>query len=75
VGHPEHKKLYAARMWADCGLMPNMMDALPNIGGTLWETSLIPFFLPLRKAWLMPTARVLCSNAANIQRKQDVDAK
>jgi len=35
--------------------MPNVMVALPNIGGALCST---------RKVWLTPTAGVPCSNAA-----------
>jgi len=35
--------------------MPNLMVALPNIGGALCST---------RKVWLTPTAGVPCSNAA-----------
>jgi len=40
--------------------MPNVMAALPNIGGTLGlgESSLIPFLVPRRKVWLTSTARV-----------------
>ena len=34
--------------------MPNVMAALPNIGGALCST----------KLWLTPTTRVPCSNAA-----------
>jgi len=30
------------------------------------ESSVIPFLVPHRKVWLTPTARVRCSNAANI---------
>jgi len=37
--------------------MPNMMVALPNIGGARAQR---------RKVWLMPAAGVPCSNAANI---------
>jgi len=44
----EHDKL-------ECGLMPNMMAALPNIGGALSSTP---------QSWLTPTTRVPCSNAA-----------
>jgi len=46
--------------------MPNVMAALPSIGGDLYKSSLIPFLVPRRKVWLTPTARVPCSNAANI---------
>ena len=51
--------------------MPNVMAALPNIGlygGVVCESSvgLIPSLVPRRKLWLTPTARVPCSNAANI---------
>ena len=35
--------------------MPNVMVALPNIGGALCSTP---------KVWLTPTTRVPCSNAA-----------
>ena len=40
----------------------------PNIGGTVCESSVIPFLLivPRRKVWLTPAAGVPCSNAANI---------
>jgi len=50
----------------ECGLMPNVMAALPNIDSTLCESSVIPFLVPRRKVWLMPAAGVPCSNAANI---------
>jgi len=46
--------------------MPNVMDALPNIGGALGESSVIPFLVPRRKDWLTPAAAVPYSNAANI---------
>ena len=35
--------------------MPNLMAALPNIGGA---------YVQRRKVWLMPTTRLPCSNAA-----------
>ena len=38
----------------ECGPMPNVMAALPNIGGALWSTP----------QSLTPTAGVPCSNAA-----------
>ena len=37
--------------------MPNVMTALPNIGGALCSTP---------QSWLTPTTRVPCGNAANI---------
>ena len=46
--------------------MPNVMAAQPNIGGAVCESSVIPFLVPRRKAWLTPAARVPVSNAANI---------
>jgi len=46
--------------------MPNVMAAQPNIGGTLSKTSIMPLLVPRRKVWLMPDARVPCSNAAYI---------
>ena len=45
--------------------MPNMIAALPNIGGALC-CSVIPFVVPRRKVWMTPAAGVPCSNAANI---------
>jgi len=48
-----------------CGPIPNVIAALPNIGGILCKSLVIPFFVPCRKLWLMPTARVPCSNADN----------
>jgi len=50
----------------ECGPMPTVMAALPNIGGDLCESSVIPFLVPRRKVWLTFTAQVLCSNATNI---------
>ena len=50
----------------ECGPMPNVMAALPNIGGALCESSVISFLVPRRKLWLTPTARVSCSKGANI---------
>ena len=38
--------------------MPNVMAALPNIGGASVQR---------RKVWLTPTTRVPCSNAAKTQ--------
>ena len=46
--------------------MPNLMAALPNIGGAVCESSVIPFFVPRSKVWLMPDAGVLYSSTANI---------
>ena len=47
--------------------MPNVMAALPNIGGTLCKSSVIPFPVPRRKVWLTPAAGVPCANAVNIE--------
>jgi len=44
--------------------MPNVMAALPNIGGTICESSVILFLVPRRKVCLTPAAGVPCSNAA-----------
>ena len=35
--------------------MPNVMAAQPSIGGTLCESSVIPFLVPCGKIWLRPT--------------------
>jgi len=46
--------------------MPNVMAALPNIGGALCESSVILFLVRRRKVRLTPAAEVPRSNAANI---------
>ena len=46
--------------------MPIVMAAQPNIGGAVYESSVIPFCVPCHKVWLTPAAVVPCSNAANI---------
>ena len=46
----------------ECGSMPNVTAAQPNIGGALCESSVIPFLVPRRKVWLTPAAEVLCSS-------------
>ena len=48
-----------------CGSMPNVMAARPNMDGALCESSVIPFLVPRRKLWLTPAAGVPCSNTAN----------
>jgi len=50
----------------ECGPMPNVMAAQPNIGGALCESSVIPFFVQRCIVWLTPAVGVPCSNAANI---------
>jgi len=50
----------------ECGPMPNVMAAQPNIGGALCESCVIPFLVPWRKGWLTPAAGVPCSNAVNV---------
>ena len=49
-------------MWADA----QRDGRLPNIGGDLCESSVIPFLVARRKFWLTPAARVPCSNVVNI---------
>ena len=50
----------------ECGPTHNVMAALPNIGGTLCESSITPFLVSRLKVWLTPAAGVPCINAANI---------
>jgi len=50
--------------------MPNVMATQPNIGGALSESSVTPFLVRRRKLSLMPTARVPCSNVANIEERK-----
>jgi len=45
-------------MKLQCGPMPSVMAALPNIGGALCESSVIPFLVQHRKVWLTPAAGV-----------------
>jgi len=59
----------------ECGPMPNVMAAQPNIGGAFCESSVIPFLVPRRKVWLTPTAGVLCSNVVNIGERKTWDVK
>ena len=47
--------------------MPNVMATLLDTDGALCESSVIPFLVPHRKLWLIPTAQVPCSNDANIR--------
>jgi len=42
----------------ECGPMPNMMAALPNVGSALCSTP---------QSWLTPTTTVPCSKAAKTQ--------
>jgi len=54
----------------ECGPMPNVMAAQPNIGGAHCESSVVPFLVSRRKVWLTHAAGVPCTNAAYIgQRK------
>jgi len=39
-------------------------------GGAVCESSVISFRIPRRKVWLTPTARVPCSNTANIEERK-----
>jgi len=55
--------------------MPNVMAALPNIGGALCESSVISFLVPCRKVWLTPTAGVPSSGRCQYRRTQDLDIK
>ena len=38
--------------------MPNVMAALPNIGGALCESSVIRFLVPRRNVWLTPAQSI-----------------
>ena len=43
----------------ECGPMPNVMAALPNIGGALCSTP--------QRIWLTPTTGVLCSTSIAVK--------
>jgi len=62
-------------MQRECGPIPNVMAAWPNIGGALCKSSAIPFLVGRCKFWLTPAARVPCSNAANIGERKTREAK
>jgi len=49
----------------ECGQIPNVMAALPNIGSGVCESFVIPVLVPRCKVRLTPAAGVPCSNAAN----------
>ena len=59
----------------ECGPMPNVMAALAIIGGAVYKSSLILSLVSRHKVWLPPTARVSCSNAANIGKRKTYDSK
>jgi len=54
----------------ECGPMPNVMAAQPNIGGALCECSAIPFLVPRHKVRLTAAVRVPCSHTANIGKRK-----
>ena len=55
--------------------MPNVMAALPNIGGALCESSVIPLLVPRRKLWLTPVLECHAVTLPMYRRTQDLDAK
>ena len=58
--HRQHHQWWTfAEKKLECGSMPNVMVALPNIGGASVQR---------RKVWLTPTTRVPCSNAAKTRK-------
>ena len=59
----------------ECGPMPSVMAALPNIGGALCESSVIPFLVPRREVWLTPAVGVPCRKSCQYRRTQDLNAK
>jgi len=65
-GYAIYRRHLANHDKLECGPMPNVMAAQPNIGGALCESSVIPFLVRRHKVWLTAAARVPCSNAANI---------
>jgi len=52
----------------ECG--PKVMTAVPNIGVTLYKSSLIPLLVTRHKVWLTPTAQVSCSSATNVAERK-----
>ena len=58
----------SARIWANAQRdgRPTEYRWRPLLKMTNSKSSVIPFLVPRRKVWLTLTARMLCSNAANI---------
>jgi len=54
----------------ECGPMPAVMAAQPNIGAAICESYVIPFLVPCRKVWLTAAVGVPCSNAATIRERK-----
>jgi len=54
------KKVAGVHDKLECGPMPNVMASLPNIGGALCESSVIPCLVRRRKVWLTPAAGLQC---------------
>jgi len=54
----------------ECGPMPKVMAAQPNVGGALCKSSIIPFLVPRRKVWLTDAAGVPSSNSASIRERK-----
>jgi len=54
--------------------MPNVMAALPNTGGALCQSSVIPFLIACGKVWLTHTARValIIQEDATLGRKVNI---
>ena len=63
----KYQKIYIK---LECGPVPNVTAAQPNIGGALCESSVTPFLVSRHKVWLTPAAGVLCSNATNIRESE-----
>jgi len=67
-----HRTTVAKEEKLECGPMPNVMAALPNIRGALCESSVIPFPVPRRAKFGL--RRLLacraCSNVANIAERK-----
>ena len=49
---------FSSQIELECGPMPNVMAALPNTGGALCKSSVIPFLVRRRKVRLTPAAGV-----------------
>jgi len=53
----------------ECGPMPNVMAAQPNIDDALWESSVIPFLVPRLKVWLLQCRAVTLQQPYSYRRK------
>ena len=58
------------KLQLECMPMLNVIATLPNIGGALCKSSVIPFLVRRHKVWLTAAVRVPCSNSPNLEERE-----